>query len=198
MSTPQAAVLTELGSRGRAYPVEVQTQANTPLNITKARTPTDATPPASPSPIPASSQRDAAILAAIRAGATHQRDARTHRRHLQHQARAFMDFNHFRRLCLHDLHLAYTEDRSHHTRMTKYRRLAWLALFRHFAAHTGLRQDIRITATDRHGHYTCYLIDQAPPNDWEKFIRLGEHFGIREDQLNALCPTPQGGTHKVT
>lgn len=53
MPTQPDAVLTDLGSRDRRSTLEVKAQANTALNITKARTPTDPAPPASPSPIPA-------------------------------------------------------------------------------------------------------------------------------------------------
>lgn len=182
MPAQQAPTLADLGSRNRGSTPDV----NSPnISLTQAV--------AGALPIALSDERDAAILAAIRTGATHQRDAHTHRRRLQHQARAFRDFNHFQRLCVRDLHQAFTDDRAHHTRMTKYRRLAWLAMFRHFAAHAHLHQDVRITALNRQGYYTCHLIDQTPPDDWEKFVRLGERFGIHEDQLHALCPAPQAG-----
>ena len=138
---------------------------------------------------PPPDQVNAAILAAIRGGAAGRSNAYANRRALLAKASWFTDFDHFRRLCLGDLRQAYIDDRRDKTRTTKNRRLTWLAMFRCFAAHAGIDQDLEIIALDRQGNYACNLIDPTPVDDWERFVRLGAQFGITEQELTALRQT---------
>lgn len=141
---------------------------------------------------------DAEILALVRAGASGRQSAAAHRRALQEKASLFVDFEHFRRLCLGDLHAAFVDDRQARIgqradpvtpRMTKNRRRCWLAAFRCYARHAGIAQGLEIVAIDRQGHYACRLIDKAPADDWDRLVRLAEGFGIDEASLKACLPS---------
>lgn len=129
---------------------------------------------------------NAAILEVIRGGAYGRTNAYANHRALQAKAGWFTGFAHFRSLCIGDLRQAYDDDRRDKTRTTKNRRLTWLAMFRCFAIHAGIDKDLEIIALDRQGNYACNLTDKSPADDWEKFVRLGERFGIAEEELDAL------------
>ena len=137
-------------------------------------------------------QRDARILATVLASSNTHAHATTHRSALQAHAHHLTGFEHFRRLALSDLRLAFHYDRSNTTRTAKNRRRTWLALFRYFAELRGIQQDIKITALDRQGHYTCTLTDPTPgPDPWIKLVRLARQFGITEKALTALWRSTQ-------
>ncbi len=216
MPTPQAAVLTDLASRGgssspmdgrgraqrgtgaeMAEVMEMQEQfpvhakVNAPPNITPARTPADPAP-AVGLPITPSDQRDALILAVVRASSDTRTHAAAHRRALQAQARHLTGFEHFRRLALSDMHTAFHHDRHNATRTAKNHRRTWLALFRYFAKLQGIQQELKITALDRQGNYACKLTDPTPGADpWIKLVRLAREFGITEKALTALWQSEQ-------
>ena len=131
---------------------------------------------------------NAAILAAVRAGAAGALAARERRQALRQQTRLVAGFEHFRRLCLGDLRAAWEEDRLRGTRQAKYRRLAWHTLFRHVARRAGIERDLKIVALDHQGNYLCKLVDKTTTeeSDWDRFIALGKRLGIGEAQLRAL------------
>lgn len=133
--------------------------------------------------------RDAAILATVRHGAGGRRNNLSHRRALKEKASYLTGFEHFRRLCLTDLRHAFNDDREEGARSLKYRRLAWLTLFRHFADHYRIEKSLRIEALDRQGNYACELIDvsSSEEDDWTKLVALAKQFGIRERDLRALA-----------
>ena len=127
-----------------------------------------------------------AILAVIHTGVLGRRDALAHRSALKDKARLFADFGHFSSLCVADLHDAFNDDRAARSRMAKNRRRTWLAMSRYYARHAGIDQAIRIIALDRQCNYACELVDKVARDDWQKFVQLGEQFGIDEDALLAL------------
>lgn len=156
--------------------------------------------PSSRDPIPtphAVTQRDALILVTIQASSDTRGHATTHRRALQAQARHIISFEHFRRLCLADIRMAYHADRQVGSRRLKYRRLAWLALFRYYARHRGINQTLTLAALDRQGNYACTLADKktqsAATPDWRKLVRLACLFGITEHELTLLRKNKQVG-----
>ena len=153
-----------------------------------------------PIPIPtphAATQRDVLILVTVQASSDTRGYATTHRRALQAQAHHLTSFEHFRRLCLADVHMAYHAVRQADSRRLKYRRLAWLALFRYYARHRGINQTLALTALDRQGNYTCTLTDKktqsAATPDWRKLVRLARPFGITEQELTLLWKSKQAG-----
>lgn len=189
MPTPQAAVLTDDRSMRRDSPAEVlaqglsrQTQEQFPVKA-QVSIPSD--------------KRDAFILATVQASSDTRGHATTHRRALQAQAHHLTSFEHFRRLCLADIHMAYHADRQASSRRLKYRRLAWLALFRYYARHRGINQTLTLAALDRQGNYTCTLTDKktqsAATPDWRKLVRLARPFGITEHELTLLWKNKQAG-----
>ena len=160
------------------------------------------TPPAQPAPTAASlffdtgigsaDQRDAAILATVRASSNTRAHATAHRHALQAHAHHLTSFEHFRRLALSDLRQAFHYDRGNATRTAKNHRRTWLALFRYFAERRGIHQDLKITALDRQGNYTCTLTDPAPKTDpWIKLVHLAREFGITEKALTTLWHSAQ-------
>lgn len=149
-----------------------------------------ATPPAW-KPDTRSGENSAAILATIRAGAQMRGCAAALRRALRDKAHLFADFNHYSRLCIGDLREAYLEDRQNKTRSAKNRRLTWLAMYRHFAAHAGIVKNLEIIALDRQGNYACRLTDKAPPDEWGKLLQLAGTFGITGRELEALLQSKQ-------
>jgi hypothetical protein len=59
---------------------------------------------------------------------------------------------------------------------------------RYYAKQSGIDgQAIRIIPLDRQSNYACELVDRAARDDWQKFVRMGEQFGIDEAALLALC-----------
>lgn len=155
----------------------VQSNAKTPLAPALAMPPDDV---------------NRAILAVIHTGMLGHRDALAHRSALKDKARLFADFDHFSRLCVTDLRDAFNDDRAARSRMAKNRRRTWLAMSRYYARHAGIDQAIRIIALDRQGNYACQLVDKVARDDWQKFVQLGEQFGIDEAALLALFPDAQG------
>ena len=162
------------------------------------------TTPAQPAPTAASlffdtgigtaDQRDAAILATVRATSNTHTHATIHRRALREKARYITGITHFRRLALSDLREAFLDDRAHGTRSAKNRRRTWLALFRHVAELQKIPQRLQITALDRQGNYACNLIDPLPrQSHWPKLVRLAQEFGITEKALTALWQSSQTG-----
>ena len=133
-----------------------------------------------------------AILAVIHTGVLGRRDALAHRSALKDKARLFADFGHFSRLCVTDLRDAFNDDRAARSRMAKNRRRTWLAMARYYAKHACIDQTIRIIALDRQGNYACQLVDKVARDDWQRFVQLGQQFGIKEDALLALCADEQG------
>ena len=133
-----------------------------------------------------------AILAVIHTGVLGRRDALAHRNALKDKARLFADFGHFSSLCVTDLRDAFNDDRAARSRMAKNRRRTWLAMARYFAQHAGIDQAIRIIALDRQGNYACQLVDKIARDDWQKFVQLGQQFGVDEDALRALCADAPG------
>ncbi|OFZ67413.1 MAG: hypothetical protein A2V79_12465 [Betaproteobacteria bacterium RBG_16_56_24] len=137
-------------------------------------------------PLDTLDRRDAAILDTIRCGARGRADAATLRRALRDKAHLITCFNHFSRLCIGDLREAYIGDRQTKTRTAKNRRLTWLAMYRHFAAHADIKRDLQIIALDRQDNYACNLIDRKPPDEWGKLVSLAQSFGITEGEIEAL------------
>lgn len=142
-------------------------------------------PQAHPAPVP-SEDINNAILAVIHTGVLGHRDALAHRSALKDKSRLFADFGHFSRLCVTDLRDAFNDDRAARSRMAKNRRRTWLAMARYYTQHAGIDQAIRIIALDRQGNYACELVDRVARDDWQKFVQLGQQFGIEEDALLAL------------
>ena len=131
--------------------------------------------------------RKAQVFAAVRANAGARANAAQHQKLLAERARLIPDFHVFRALVLEDLRQAYQDDRLHKTRAAKNRRLSWTALYKPFAALRGIDQALCIQALDRSGNYRCELIDAVPPPDqWQRFVKLGAVYGITEAQLTTL------------
>lgn len=128
-----------------------------------------------------------AILQVIRANVIGRCNAMAHRRALNEKACLIVDFDHFRRLCVGDLRDAFNDDRQPRSRMARNRRRTWLAMFRCYAKYAGIEQGIRIVALDRQGHYACELVDNIRKDEWSRFVRLAENFGIDEVSLERLC-----------
>lgn len=143
-------------------------------------------PQAHPAPVPPEDINNA-ILAVIHTGVLGRRDALAHRSAVKYKARRFAHFGHFSSLCVTDLRDAFNDDRTARSRMAKNRRRTWLAMARYYARHAGIDQAIRIIALDRQGTYACQLVNKVARDDWQKFVQLGEQFGITEEALLGLC-----------
>ena len=182
MPAQQASTLADLGSRNRGSTPDVN-----PPNISLTQAVAGALP------IAPSDKRDALLLAIVQASSATHGHAAAHRRALQAQAHYLTGFEHFRRLAVSDLHVAFHIDRNNATRTAKNHRRTWLTLFRYYAKRQGIKQDLKITARDRQGHYTCTLTDPAPKTDpWIKLVHLAREFGITEKALTTLWQSEQG------
>ena len=126
------------------------------------------------------------VLAMVRTCITVRTNAAQHIKRLAEHAQLIPSFHLFRALVLEDLRAAYDDDRTNQTRCAKNRRLSWMALFKPFAKQNSINQALHIQALDRSGNYQCDLIDKAPRDQWEQFVKLGAVYGIGEAKLNTL------------
>ena len=138
----------------------------------------------------------ARVFAAVRECAAGRATAAQHKKLLAERARLIPTFHVFRSLVLEDLREAYIEDRQNKTREAKYRRLAWLTLFRHFAKRNRISQALKIQALDHSGNYACELLDQEAPDQWGKLVKLAAGFGIDEAELMVLYQHAQERSRK--
>lgn len=129
------------------------------------------------------------ILIAVVACEGHHKQNAEYREMLRERARLVPDFSVFRLLCIESMQQAYGLDQEEKgiKRRTKYRRLAWLAFFKHFAQHKNIIRDCQIKAINREGAYQCSLVEKKTSGTWEEFIALGsKKLGIPKAKLNAL------------
>ena len=159
------------------YPIKQSSQPQ-PASVTLA------------SPAPTFAGGDQSIRSRVFAVIGHNHTGSVNTQHLRRLMREVVtwipDFREFSALCIEGMRIAWRHDRDAGVRTTRTTRAQWLRLFRHFARHRQIDDDINIRATDKAGHYICTLVPRKEDAAWREFFRLGQQLGVTQGEMKRL------------